>query len=186
MKTLFELRPGAEVKAIDQVTSGCEWVALGDGCATEKVDGSPCAIINGELYRGYVVNAQKGMKAPIGGIPVTDRPDEKTGRWCFWVRVIDGLATDKHFAHAFKNTPWCREDGLYMAVGLHFKGNPYGLDDDFLERVGRIRHKNCPRDYFGIMDYLDAHEIEGIVWTREGGDACKVERSDFGLKWPVK
>jgi hypothetical protein len=84
------------------------------------------------------------------------------------------------------NTPWVNEDGTYEAVGLHFQRNPYKLDDDFLERHGRIRIKDCPRDFDGIREYLRTHNIEGIVFHRGNGEMCKIRRKDFGFKWPVK
>jgi hypothetical protein len=93
---------------------------------------------------------------------------------------------DKWFIHAWCNTPWATEDGTYEAVGIHFRGNPYNLDADFLERHGRIRLDGCPRDFNGIRDYLRTHEIEGIVWHRGNGEMCKIKRRDFGFEWPVK
>lgn len=51
----------------DKVCPGMEWVLSGDGVATVKIDGSCCAIINGELYKRY--DAKKGKKPPAGGIP---------------------------------------------------------------------------------------------------------------------
>jgi len=173
-------------KVLETVTPGCEWVLAGEGVATEKVDGACCAIIDGVLYRRYDANLKKGRKPPVDGIPCQEAADPVTGHWPFWVRVLDGVASDKHFARAFSNTPWCREDGTYEAVGVHFQGNPYGLDDDFLEKHGRIKLLDCPRDYGGIYDYLATHEIEGIVWHRGNGDMCKIKRSDFGLEWPAK
>lgn len=184
--TLFKCNFEGRVRAYNEVTPGCEWVQAGEGVATEKVDGAACAIINGELYRRYDANVKKGRKAPIEGIPCQPEPDPVTGHWPFWVKVIDGLKSDQYFTRAFLNTPWCREDGTYEAVGKHFQSNPYGLDDDFLERHGRIKHEDCPRDFWGIMNYLDEHDIEGIVWHRENGDMCKIKRSDFGIEWPAR
>lgn len=184
--TLFKRDYGGGVKAAREVTPGCEWVVNGEGVATEKVDGAACAIIGGELYRRYDANVKKGRKPPMYGIPCQEAPDPVTGHWPHWVRVLPGIASDQHFLRAFLNTPWCREDGTYEAVGLHFQNNPYGLDDDFLEKHGRIKYADCPRDYFGIIDFLSAHEIEGIVWHRDNGDMCKIKRSDFGLEWPVR
>ena len=83
-------------------------------------------------------------------------------------------------------TPWATEDGTYEAVGKHFKGNPYKLDDDFLEPHGRIKHPDCPRDYAGIREYLRTHDIEGIVWYRGNGDMCTISRKDFNYDWPIK
>jgi len=78
-----------------------------------------------------------------------------------------------------------RTDGTYEAVGLHFQGNPYGLDEDFLERHGRIKIKDCPRTFDGIREWLRVHPVEGIVFWLDGEPKCKIKRSDFGFKWPT-
>lgn len=144
----------------EMVTPGCEWVIEGEGVATEKVDGVLCAIIEGELFR----------------------EDDGGG----WFELNGRTELDRNLVHALNNTPWVRDDGTCEAVGVHFKSNPYGLDDDFLERHGRIKHLNCPRDFAGIREYLRTHDIEGIVWYRGNGEMCVVDREDFGFDWPVR
>ena len=187
MPTLFERDfKGGDRMALPKVTAGCEWAIAGEGVATEKVDGACCAIINGTLYRRYDANVKKGRKPPVGGIPCQEEPDPVTGHWPFWVEAIRGIPSDQYFLRAYDSTPWFREDGTYEAVGVHFQSNPYGLDDDFLERHGRIKLHDVPRTYDGIYDYLRTHEIEGIVWHRGNGDMCKIKRKDFGLEWPIK
>lgn len=167
-----------------EVTPGCEWVIEGKGKATEKVDGSACAIINGELYKRY--DAKQGKKPPDGAIPCEEKPDPYTGHWPHWVKVSAKDKGDKWFIAAYENTPWCREDGTYEAVGPHFRENAYGLDADFLERHGRIKIKDCPRTFEGIREYLRTHEIEGIAFWKDGEPRCKIKRRDFGFPWPVK
>ena len=187
MPTLFkrEYKAGGGVlRVLREVTPGCEWVMKGEGVATEKVDGSCCALINGGFYKRY--DAKRGRAAPRGGIPCQEAPDPVTGHWPFWVKVDPLKPEDKWFSAAINNAHWVREDGTYEAVGPHFQGNPYGLDMDYLERHGRIKLEDCPRDYDGIREYLRTHEIEGIVWHRGKGEMCKIKRSDFGFKWPVK
>lgn len=76
-------------------------------------------------------------------------------------------------------------DGTYEAVGKHFNGNPYYDDYDSL-----IRHGNniveVERTFDGIKKYLSEHEIEGLVFWKDGNPQCKIKRSDFGFEWPVK
>lgn len=186
MPTLFKRDFGGKRFAYNAVTPGCEWVLDGEGEATEKVDGACCAIINGELYRRYDANVKKGRRPPLDGIPCQEAPDPITGHWPFWVKVIWDIPSDAHFAHAYDNTPWCREDGTYEAVGVHFQSNPYGLDADFLEKHGRIKLHDVPRTFDGICEWLRTHEVEGIVWHRGNGEMCKIKRVDFGFKWPVE
>ena len=175
---------GNVIGVTEEVADGMEWVLAGDGEATEKVDGSACAIIKGELYKRY--DAKQGKEPPDGAIPCQEKPDPYTGHWPHWVKVDQASKGDKWFIRAYENTPWCREDGTYEAVGVHFQSNPYKLDADFLEKHGRIKIKDCPRTFDGIREWLRVHEVEGIVWWKDGEPKCKIKRKDFGFKWPVR
>lgn len=166
------------------VMPGLEWVLKGEGEATEKVDGAACAIINGVLYKRY--DAKRGKEPPKGAIPCQPEADPITGHWPHWVKVDTRITADKWFVQAWVNTPWAVSDGTYEAVGIHFQSNPYGLDADFLERHGRIKVKDFPRDFDGMREYLRTHFIEGVVFWKDGEPRCKIKRSDFGFKWPVK
>jgi len=168
-----------------EVTEGCEWVLNGEGVATEKVDGSCCAIIGGELFKRF--DYKSGRRKPnVMLIPCQPDPDPITGHWPHWAKVDPNKPEDKWYVMAYAHTPWCRKDGTYEAVGPHFLTNPYGLDEDFLEEHGRIKIYDCPRDYDGLERYLRAHAIEGIVFHRGNGQMCKIKRSDFGFEWPVR
>ena len=178
--TLFE-RVYKNHKVVDitpKVTEGMEWVLDGEGIATVKIDGSCCAIINGELYKRY--DAKKGKKPPEGAIPCCE-PDKITGHHPHWVKVNPENPTDKWFVNAYNNTPKEElEDGTYEAIGVHFQGNPYVLTDDILERHGK-RVIAVDRTFEGIRDYLANNYIEGIVFWKDGEPKCKIKRSDFGL-----
>ena len=173
-----------QVRTLMRVTKGCEWVRFGEGWATEKVDGACCAIIRGRLWKR--VDVREGQHPPKGSIPCTREPDSQTGSWPHWVVVDSSKAEDRWYWSAFVNTPWAKEDGTYEAVGPHFKGNPYGLDEDYLEKHGRIKIEDCPRTFDGIRTYLLTHDIEGIVFYRGNGQMCKIKRTDFGYEWPVE
>lgn len=175
---------GNVVGVTEEVAAGMEWVLTGVGEATEKVDGSACSIINGELYKRF--DAKEGSAVPDGAIPCQPTRDPYTGHWPHWVKVDPASNGDKWFIRAYENTPWCREDGTYEAVGVHFQNNPYGLDDDFLERHGRIKINDCPRTFEGIREYLRTHEVEGIVFWKDGEPRCKIKRTDFGFPWPIR
>lgn len=185
--TLFvrEFDKNRIVRVLPEVTAGYEWVLRGEGEATEKVDGAACAIIGGKFWKRYDANVNKGRRIPTDGIPCQPAHDPKTGHWPFWVPVLDS-GGDKWFLAALYNSPWCKSGGTYEAVGPHFQRNPYGLDEDFIEPHGRIKLKDCPRDFEGIREYLRAHEIEGIVFWRYGAPKCKIKRTDFGFEWPVR
>lgn len=166
----------------DKVTPGFEWVLRGEGVATVKVDGSCCAIINGELYKRY--DAKKGKNPPAGAIPCC-APDPVTRHWPHWVKVED-VPEDKWFINAYNNTKFGEAiDGTYEAVGPHFQGNPYGLSDDILEPHG-AEVIEVERTFEGIKKYLTENVIEGIVFWKGGDPQVKIKRSDFGLEWPAR
>ena len=171
------------IKVTDRVIPGLEWVLAGEGEPTEKVDGAACAIIGGRFYKRY--DAKAGRRPPGNGIPCQPDPDPVTGHWPFWVEVNKESNADQWFTSAYYNSPWVKDDGTYEAVGKHFQANPYGLDEDFLERHGRIRIFGIDPTFDGIREYLRTHEIEGIVWWKDGEPQCKIKRRDFGFRWPV-
>lgn len=171
-------------EVLRRVHPGCEWVLDGKGVATEKVDGTACAIIGGRFYKRRDVKV--GRLALPGDIPCQPTRDPYTGHWPHWSPIDFSSRADRWFAEAWINTPWNREDGTYEAVGVHFQSNPYGLDEDVLEKHGRIEIKDCPRDYDGIREWLRVHPVEGIVFWLDGEPRCKIKRSDFGFKWPVR
>ena len=184
--TLFE-REFQNHKVIgitSKVNPGLEWVLEGKGVATEKIDGSCTAFIDGELYKRY--DAKKGRKAPEGAIPCCD-PDPITGHHPHWVRVDirNPVPADKWFVEAYKNSIVIYgflTSGTYEAVGVHFQGNPHRYDCDMLVKHGETI-LDVPRTFEGIKQYLTDHYIEGIVFWLDGEPRCKIKRSDFGLEW---
>ena len=168
----------------DEITPGCE-EAFYNGLATIKFDGSCCAIINGKFYKRY--DAKKGKNPPVGAIPCCD-PDPVTGHWPHWVRVNVEKPEDKWFLKSLINYT-CDNgipvDGTYEAIGPHFQGNPYNLEDDIL-----VKHASevidVKRDFMSILEWLNEHLVEGLVFWLNGEPVCKIKRSDFGYEWPVK
>ena len=186
--TLFEREyADHKVVGIKPVLSdpSLQWVLDGEGEATLKIDGSCCAIIKGVLYKRY--DAKKGKKPPEGAIPC-DNPDPVTGHWPHWVRVVPGDPGSKWQYEAMCNMAKRNVllvDGTYEAVGPHFQGNPYGLEEDILIPHGD-KVLEVERTFEGIKEYLRTNYIEGIVFWKDGEPKCKIKRSDFGFAWPVK
>lgn len=208
--TLFE-RVYENHKIVDilpNVTQGMEWVLQGKGVATLKVDGSCCAIINGEFYKRY--DAKRGKPIPEDAIKCQEEADPITGHLPCWVKVDKNKPEDKWFIEAYKTTieggkiettngglasgkiSEHREfaypelqDGTYEAIGVHFQGNPYNLQCDTIVKHGTITI-NVERTFDGIKKYLSEHYIEGIVFWLDGEPRCKIKRSDFGFDWGNK
>lgn len=193
--TLFkrEFKDHKVVLIMNDVTPGLEWVLKGEGEATLKIDGSCCAVINGEYYKRY--DAKAGKTPPAGAIPCQDAPDPVTGHWPHWVKLDKNNPADKWFFSAMGNENLLDSichmeqlpDGTYEAVGPHFNGNPYHFIVDSIVRHGSVKMPpNFPRDFDGIYEYLRTHEIEGVVFWKGGVPRCKIKRTDFGLEWPIK
>ena len=116
------------ISCVNKVTPGCE-EALQEGVMTWKIDGACCAIMEGELYKRY--DAKKGKTPPEGAIPCCEA-DPVTGHHPHWVKCDRDNPADKWFFAAMDNTKGELKDGTYEATGLHFNGNPYGMDKDIL------------------------------------------------------
>ena len=173
------------VNILPEVTEGMEWVLNGEGTATVKIDGSCCAIINGEFYKRY--DAKNGKPVPEGAIKCQEEADPITGHLPCWVKVDSNNPADKWFVTAANNTyfdvyPKTIRYATYEAIGKHFNGNPYNLDDDILERHGE-HIIEVERTFDGIKKYLSENNIEGIVFWKDGEPKCKIKRSDFGFTW---
>jgi hypothetical protein len=180
--TLFE-RVYDHHKIVDilpNVHPGMEWVLCGDGIATVKIDGSCCAIINGEFYKRY--DAKKGKPVPNGAIKCQEEADPITGHLPCWVKCDRNNPADKWFWAAYDAYDNRYIDSTYEAVGKHFQGNPYGFDNDYLIKHGS-EIIDVERTFEGIKNYLSQNYIEGIVFWKDGEPKCKIKRSDFGFEW---
>lgn len=187
--TLFEREyANHKVVGIKPILSSMDlqWVLDGEGIATEKIDGTCCAIIDGKFYKRY--DAKKGKKPPENAIPCCD-PDPVTGHWPHWVPVKEDDPGSKWHLVAMENAKadgHVLEDGTYEIIGPHFQGNPYGLKEDTMVRHGMVVLNVLDRSFDGIRDYLMGFKIEGIVFWKDGEPKCKIKRTDFGFEWPVK
>lgn len=149
-----------------------EWVLDGEGVATEKIDGSCCAIIGGVFYKRY--DAKRGKTPPADAIPCCE-PDPITGHWPHWVRVDENDKSNIWYVEAYRNADCPTEDGTYEAIGPHFRSNSYGLEKDVIEKHGIRILQGVPRD-FGIKSYSLLEIRIVAVYTGQNIDA-----SYFGL-----
>lgn len=170
------------VRTLPIVTRGYEWVLHGDGYPTVKMDGACCAIIDGKFYKRY--DAKSG-KTPLPGAIPCCKPDPVTGHWPHWLPVDEKDPANRWYMAAYRNSlPLA--DGTYEAIGLHFQGNPYHMNSDLLEPHGCRIIQDLDCSFLGIQKYLTEHQIEGIVFWKDGQPQCKIKRSDFGLPWGNK
>lgn len=205
--SLFQRNYDGDRLVRDELVPGAEWVANGEGVATQKFDGTCCMVRDGKLYKRY--DAKAGKTPPEGFEPAQD-PDPVTGHWPGWllvgsgpddkwhqsvgfIRLADGAYPAKfsgtdHLCYFL--TSWhVVPDGTYELCGPRIQGNPEGFDDYVLVAHGCVELPECPRDFDGIKAYLESHEMEGIVWWRNDLRDCdkvKIKAKDFGIKWGGK
>jgi hypothetical protein len=173
--TLFKKNPENLGRVINEVDPENEWVMRGEGNATRKYDGTAAAVIDRILYKRYDV--KKGRAVPPGAIPCQD-PDPITGHWPHWVCVGMDLDADRYFLQAMYEVP---PDGTYELCGPKVQGNPEKFEKHTLVPHGTfILHPE--RTFEGIKQYLENHDIEGIVFHHPDGRMCKIRKSDFGIK----
>ena len=185
--TLFEreFEGNKKVGIKPNVTEGMEWVLNGEGVATIKIDGSCCAIIDGEFYKRY--DAKNGKSIPDGAIKCQENADQVTGHFPCWVKCDRNNPSDKWFWAAYDSELTISYmDGTYEAIGKHFNGNPYEMTEDRLVRHGSyIIDPEMERTFDGIREWLSTNWEEGIVFWKDGEPKCKIKRSDFGFEWGV-
>lgn len=177
----------------EEVTEGMEGILDGEGTATVKWDGTCVMVKNGMLYKRY--DAKHGKTPPEGAIPCCN-PDPVTGHWPHWVACDLAKSEDKWLCEAYLRAQdnMMRlerrvEDGTYEIIGPKFQGNPYNLNENIMLPHGSepIPELNCgARSFEQIRDYLETHNIEGIVFWDMGSPVCKIKRSDFGFEWGRK
>lgn len=186
--TLFE-RIFEDHKIIDilpNVYPGMEWVLDGKGIATVKYDGACCMVKDNRIYKRYDATTKYKRKIPKNAIPCQEKPDPVTGHFPCWVSC-EPVKADRFFLEALENyRTYFRTDivpdGTYECVGPMLRRNPYRLSKHMLIPHGRDVI-DVPRSFEEIRDYLKDHDIEGIVFWKDGEPRCKIKKTDFGFVW---
>lgn len=169
-----------------EVNPECAWVVAGEGTATRKRDGTACAIIGGKLYKRHdCKKGSKWAKNPPSDWIACQEPDPVTGHWPHWAPVGDGPA-DQYHREAIGDLSAMGDtcDGTWELCGPHFQTNPEGLKAECFFRHGSEVLTDCPRDFDGLVAYLTANVMEGIVWHHPDGRMAKIKARDFGIAWP--
>ena len=179
---LFKRNYGGDRLVFDEIVTGAEWVAAGEGVATRKHDGNCCLVRDGRLYKRHDV--KRGRHPPEGFEPAQEA-DEVTGHWPGWVPVGAGPEDEWHreaFAAAWEGERAWLEPGTYELCGPKVQGNPEGYGSHVLVRHGCEVLTDSPRTYKGLESYFANNDIEGIVWHHQDGRVVKSKGKDFGLK----
>jgi hypothetical protein len=175
--TMFERDwAGDKSRVVDKIHAGCEWVADGEGIATQKIDGTSCMVRDGLLYKRREL--RNGETWPPN-FELSDR-DEETGKTIGWLPVGDG-PEDKWHREAFfmRSFP----DGTYELVGPKIQGNHEQFKMHTLvshDDTGEL--PDVPRTFDELKEYLDGLDMEGIVFHHPDGRMAKIKLKDFGLR----
>jgi hypothetical protein len=174
--TLFERDwAGDKSRVIDKIHPGCEWVAAGEGIATRKIDGTSCMVRDGKLYKRRELRLQDCTPPDFEKISF----DEETGKSVGWVPVGDG-PEDKWHRAAFTGD---LRNGTYELVGPKVQGNAEGFVEHVLvSHQNTGLHPDAPRTFYGLREWFEGRDIEGIVFHHQDGRMCKIKKRDLGLK----
>ena len=183
MLTLFKrVKQGNKFLAIDEVEEGCEWVVRGEGIATQKIDGTCCAVIHGVFYKRHRV--KQGKLKPTGWLHWSKDSEVVSGHgWSF----VDDSNNDQYHREGYENSKnkyGILPNGTYELVGPKIQKNIYDLDRHELWIHGDIEEIGVPLFYDYLRNYLEHSYLEGIVWHHSDGRMVKIKRRDFGIQWP--
>ena len=177
--TLFERDwAGDKSRVINQVHSGCEWVILGEGDATRKIDGTSCLIREGHIYKRREL--RKNDKIP----PLFEQADfdAETGKKVGWVPCGIG-SEDRWHMEAFEAAVAPLADGTYELIGPKVQGNPEkALTHQLVAHSLCETYNDAPRTFDGLRDWLENKDIEGLVFHHPDGRMAKIKLRDFGHK----
>lgn len=178
ISTLYKKDPNNLGRVMNEIDPDNAWV-FKYGIATQKYDGTSCAIIGGELYKRF--DLKKGRTLPLNAIPC-QKPDEITGHHPHWVKCDRNDNSNKYHFEAFDLLD-NKEEGTYELCGERIQGNPENIEGHKLIQHGSYILPIEDLSFFGLKQYLEITDIEGIVFHHEFDDRmCKIRKSDFGIK----
>jgi hypothetical protein len=179
--SLFQRNYDGDRQVRNELVTGSEWVALGEGYATRKWDGMAVKLENGQFFKRY--DAKTARTPPPDFQPAQPLPDPETGHWPGWVplqgKELKRVVTA---AQKLKQLP----DGTYEfcgpTIGTRHGANPENLTEHILVPHGQEILSSCPRDFDGLKTFLGERNIEGVVWWHPDGRRVKIKAADFGIQ----
>jgi hypothetical protein len=199
MKTVFVIDRENGSVATPEVVSDSAWVLNGEGVATIKRDGTSSRVKDGKLFKrmdrkltkafgfefrrnpGLVLEDYMFKGAHEDWEACEPAPDKKTGHWPGWLPVDPGDPANEWHIEAFSAAE-SLEDGTYELVGPKIQNNKYGLDRHVLMKHGE-EVVDVDRSFEGLKAWLEANEVEGLVFHHPDGRMAKLRRKDFGIAW---
>lgn len=184
IKTLFVRDFGSPGNPITtEIEPTCLWAVGGDVRPTRKWDGTATMVRKGVLYKR--LDVKKG-KTPPADFESCER-DDTTGHHFGWVPVKFDLPENKWYRAAWERPAAPSVDGTYELCGPHFQANPEGFEVDTfvphgVEEVDFHFSGDPASAYAEVKGFLEAVDVEGIVFYHADGRRTKIKKVDFGLK----
>lgn len=180
ISSLFQRNYETDRLVRDEIVSGSEWVANGEGVATRKYDGTCCLIRDGKLFKRYEAKKQP----PFDFVPAQDH-DAVTGHWVGWRPCYREEPADKYHFEAFDALEG-KADGTYELLGPKVQGNQEKIAKHILLKHSDAEvFPDCPRDFNGLRNWFIGKDIEGIVFHHPDGRMVKIKLKDFGIRRSV-
>lgn len=181
ISTLYKKDPNDLGRVVNKLDPENSWVLEENALATQKFDGTACAIINGEIYKRY--DAKKGKMAPEGSIPCQEA-DPISGHHPHWVKCERNNKGDQYFFEGLDNLEVI-EDGTYELCGPKVQNNREKLTKHQLLKHGNKIVVIADLSFEGLKQFLydPKNDMEGIVFHHNNdGRMCKIRKRDFGVK----
>ena len=174
--TLFVRDENDRAHVLDAVTSGCEWVAAGEGVPTRKYDGTCVAYFDKRWWARREV--KPGKTAPDGFRP--SEHDETTGKTVGW-EPVEQSGFAKYHAEAVAHICEQPDGATFELIGPKINGNPESEPSHRVIAHELADRMDVPdRTYEGIRAVLAAAPgIEGIVFHHPDGRMAKIKHRDF-------
>lgn len=104
----------------------------------------------------------------------------ETGKRVGW-RLVG--PEDKWHLEAFAPFSVPLPDGTYELIGPKVRGNPERIPAHWLCAHDQTPiHKDAPRSFSALREWLIGKDIEGIVWHHPDGRMAKIKLRDLGLR----
>lgn len=180
--TLFLRDPNNMSRVTTDINPHAAWLLEIMALPTIKKDGTNILIV---VQNGSLIEAQK-RRNPT-------REEKAQGQEPGYTAMDRDNSQDKHIFAAVDATDFTTwPDGVWSceALGPKIQG---GVESSTpmlypFSWAPEVIATGIAISYSTIKEYLERHEIEGIVWHEQGGEKrmAKVKRKDFGLPWPPK
>jgi hypothetical protein len=179
--TLLVRNPDDRAHVLDEVTPGCEWVLVGEGVATRKLDGHGM-MVDAEGVWWSRREVKPGKQQPPNYI--TEDYDSVTGKFQGWEPVEQSGYVKPWREAVITSSVGGFTPGTYELIGPKINSDPENVGEHLLIRHG-IEHflMEYPTDVETIKAVVRMLSVyygrEGLVWHHPDGRMAKLKARDL-------